>query len=387
MRSGRTGTIPAAGRILALALLVLLALPARPLVAQDEPPEDEREPWDIEDRDELREQGWQFREGNLATGSAGGGALALTVGFLVHGIGHLYIGDNRSALQLLAAEGISIVTLVAAGLLRSNTTSDAQHEVANGLQTFGWSLFVSSWLADVIGTFKGRSIPLPPNTAEAGGLAAEIHYSALPGSTLGFGGIFSGRLPLEVGRFLLTPETQLSLDFGYRLFGVTAGFEIPVTERHTAFSFEGSILDESYNYSNVGSGRNQIGLMARFAFDLGELMEHLDGMVWRNGVGVTADFFYFDSDQNRRFQFDQLAWQVPFDTELSFNLSRALNLSLGLAHRNDHLVGAASNGAYTYEEISFSPRNRLGFEVRAEQGRFNRLWVGFRYVLAGARAE
>lgn len=80
-----------------------------------------------------------------------GTALFISVvpGFVVHGAGHFYVGKKRDAVLLFAGELASFGLLYAGagGLVASSGESDE----ATTLYFLGVSLFISTWIYDLIG--------------------------------------------------------------------------------------------------------------------------------------------------------------------------------------------------------------------------------------------
>ena len=66
---------------------------------------------------ELVEAGFQFSDGASQFGSTDALLISLTAGTLVHGAGHLYMGDTSTAVNLMIMEGVGVfMSLLSAGV-------------------------------------------------------------------------------------------------------------------------------------------------------------------------------------------------------------------------------------------------------------------------------
>ena len=83
--------------------------------------------------------------------------VALIPGSLVHGAGHWYRGDLKSSQRILFLEGASLLALLSAYSMEHSLDQEKAFN-RSSTQWFyhiGGVLFVTTWLADIIGAFRG----------------------------------------------------------------------------------------------------------------------------------------------------------------------------------------------------------------------------------------
>ena len=83
--------------------------------------------------------------------------VALLPGALIHGAGHWYRGDLKSSQRILFLEGASLLALLSAYSMEHSLDQEKAFN-RSSTQWFyhiGGVLFVTTWLADIIGAFRG----------------------------------------------------------------------------------------------------------------------------------------------------------------------------------------------------------------------------------------
>jgi hypothetical protein len=78
--------------------------------------------------------------------------IASVPGFFIHGLGHYYIGDNKTGGWLLASEGASIILFYSAlaGLAAHTDCPECHKTGINILGCSGLILFFGSWIIDFV---------------------------------------------------------------------------------------------------------------------------------------------------------------------------------------------------------------------------------------------
>lgn len=364
-------------RLAPLATLALVACLAAPAAAQVDPRT-------LAD-DDLAGQGWEFRERPSTPGSVGAGVLALTAGSVVHGAGHMALADRRSWLHLLVGEVIGVVAFGTGTAVDAATDGDGGEIAGAALQTAGASLFIATWIADVVGAFKGTGTKLATNTRELPGLNLEVFYSALVADGIDASNLATVSLPLVTRRLVVTPTVEADATLDYRHLSADVAWRQHFTWRPLTWFEVAAIGVEEY-VDSAGFGRNEVGGRVGFSLDVGDVLPHVRGLVWRNHVGVASSWLYFDSDGRRRFVRDQQQLRVPWGFRLDMNVNRSVNMGVGYEGPDDRLVGSASSRfGRAIGRVAVVPRNRIGVELRLEQGAFTRLWAGLRWQLIAAR--
>ncbi len=336
--------------------------------------------------DALTVEGWEFQRQEVVRGSATAGLLALTVGSLWHGVGHFAVRDRPTMWRLLVAEA-SALGLAAGGVLTlALAEGEGARAVGRLLNLSAASLFLGSWVADVVGSVKGNGSELPENTMELRGLSLEAYYTLLLEEGLGINTVGVGRMSILSGRLVAQPEVEFQTDLDYLGLGGYAGYRHPLSRfsRQTFLELGGGIREDRVR--SWDAGRTQVRARAMLSLDLGVLIPHLSGLVWRNGVEVTADHTWLADSRRNHFAADARTWALPFDFALSGNISRYVNVQAGYRSRRDLLVGQQTpDFGVLFGRVSVVPVNRLGIDLQVEQGAFVRLWAGIRYVIAGPR--
>ncbi len=364
-------------RVASLATFTVLACLAAPAAAQVDPRT-------LAD-DELAEQGWEFRERPSTPGSVGAGVLALTAVSVVHGAGHMALADRRSWVHLLVGEAIGIVAFGTGTAVDAATDGDGGEVAGAALQTAGASLFVATWIADVVGAIQGTGTKLATNTRELPGLNLEVFYSALVADGIEASNLATVSLPMVTRRLVVTPTVEADATLDYRHLTADVAWRQHFTWRPLTWVEVAAIGVEEY-VDSAGFGRNEIGGRVGFSLDVGDVLPHVRGLVWRNHVGVASSWLYFDSDGERRFVRDQQQLRVPWGFRLDMNVNRSVNMGVGYEGPDDRLVGSASSRfGRAIGRVAVVPRNRIGVELRLEQGAFTRLWAGLRWQLIAAR--
>jgi hypothetical protein len=337
------------------------------------------EPWDL-GLAELRAQGWQVDAEDVQPGTFGARLVAFTGGVVVHGAGHLMLGDEVSAFRMLLGEALGAGAALGGRAIATNqSTGSPLRPVGEGLAVVGTSLFVTTWLADVVGSVRGTGAPLPRNTRRLDGLEIEAWYTTrVAGSRITNIGVLSVPVHLRHATFGL--EAQVDSTAEYRRLGGYAGGRLPMGhDGLTALELGAFAFDE--RLTSRGTGRTTVEPTLALALDLGAVWPHLTGMLWRNSAAVRVDGLRFAPDEGfSLFSGDRLI-RFPVGTELSMNVNRGVNLGIGYEQRDDLLVGALDAGGVVRGRLSIVPRERVGIDVVLEQGAWVRAWLGVRWFV------
>jgi hypothetical protein len=330
---------------------------------------------------ELEAAGWRYSRQRANPGSPGAGIFALTLGLPVHGSGHFLVGDRRTGWRLLGMQGASLGVFATGAAMWHASEGAGARMTGSTLQALGASVFVASWLADVLGATKGSGADLPANTYRAGGLSAEFGFATLIGEGAPATTTFRIALPFDARRFVLRPDVELGTDFDAQRFGIYAGWRVPTSKRPSSFvEFGAGGFDEWFGDAQVG--RTQVRGTVRWSYDFGDGFRHLANLVWVNDVSVATDYAMLRP--NDRFRRSQRSIHVPFGFVVHTNLDQGVNLALGYRHDRDRWVGTLGRRAGSVTaRLGIVPRNRLGIELEGEQGAYTRAVIGLRYVIAG----
>lgn len=338
-------------------------------------------PWRLSE-DELRQDGWQFEEGSFRRGKPLAGLAAIAFGIPIHGVGHLLVSDTDSMFKLLMSE-IAALGVAGIGTLFRDASPKYSGLWSAGqtLQVTGLSMLAGGWIADIVGSFKGTTVPLPRNSLDLRGLSAEVHYTALFSDTVDVGSVAVAGLQWSSdglqarGRFSYGPAND------YWRGEVSAEFRIPFLSGGNTYVALWSEFGEEL-FRGAGWGRDFLLAGGGVSLDIGELLEHTRGLVWQLRVGAGAQVFFYESQGDRRFLRRNVRMFAPVDTLIAMNLNRGLNVAVGYRHRPDEVVGTLTrHGGVFYQRFTVLPIDRLGIHLQLEQGDWLRLWIGVRYYL------
>lgn len=339
------------------------------------------EPWLLSD-EQLRDAGWEFRDQSFRRGSPLAGLAALTIGIPFHGVGHLLVGDNDSMFRLLISEVLAL-GVAGVGTIMRDAAPHRNGVWASGsaLQVAGLSAFAAGWLTDVVGSFKGTTVPLPRNSANLKGMAVDLHYTVLFSNEVEVTSVGVVGFQWLGERFSLRPVFAFGPGEGYYRGDLLGEYRHPFwRSSQSYFSVWGEIGEEIFGQSDWGREVALFGLGV--SVDMGDLLEHTRGLVWKLRAGTGVQSFHYSSQQHRRFLPGNVRLLVPVETSIAMNLNRGLNVELGYRHRPDELAGTVARfGGTLYQQFTVLPINRLGIAMRLEQGAYLRLWVGVRYFI------
>lgn len=354
------------------ASLALSALPARA-----EPP-----PTTEQAQSEL---GYKARGEDQPPGSLLGGAIAVGPGFLVHGLGHYYAGDSRTALSLLLAELAGIGLIIAGSVIDDSTNGGGSTGgIRNALTHSGVLLFFGSWVADIVGTFKGAE-SFDSSSRRTRGNVLGIAYRFTENPLTPFKHHLVTRLSLDSGRIWLRPELdlevgldlwQLALDAGVRLFvgdnphnrialGVNGRRHAVRQFGYTATSAAG-FVDWQVDLGLVVRGMRNFYLFNRTGYGLFALQF---GDRTNDAPGLSTTYDFVDS-------------YLLFETGIALNTGRKTNVSLAVIQDPTRDLAASSpDGGMLELSLLHRQSSDLDIELSATSGDGWGVWLGLGYGL------
>ena len=160
--------------------------------------------------------------------SAAGTALAIVPGALVHGTGHLVVGDTKTGLRLLALEGAGLGVL-ATGFIPIVLSGASRRLIgpAAALSAAGVGLFAISFLADIYGVVAPASGVGAP-MLNAPSLVAAIGYRYVYDPVFAYRNFMVQEIDYRTGSWRIHPSAWFAFDdtnarlrahFAYRLTG------------------------------------------------------------------------------------------------------------------------------------------------------------------------
>ncbi len=344
-------------------------------------PPTEDDPWTLQD-DQLRASGWQFEDRQFRRGSAAAGLAAMTAGLPFHGVGHLIVGDNEAMFRLLVSEVLSLGVMGVGTLMRTGATRHNGLWAGGAmLQVAGASAFGAGWITDIVGSFKGTTVPLPANSSWMEGMAVDMHYTLLFSGEIDVSSVGVVGFQWRTKRFFIRPEFSFDFDGGYYRANLQGDYAIPLGFGQNTYALLWSELSEEI-VSRSHWGREVLLGGVGLRLDVGDLFEHIRGLVWELRLGAGVEAFHHQAQNHRLFLRRNIRVMLPVQTSITMNLNRGVNVEVGYRHRPDDLVGTLTRyGGTLSQQLTVLPVRQLEIAIRLEEGAYFRLWVGLRYYL------
>ena len=343
---------------------------------------------DVEGKDDeaLQAENWETRDVNIRTSSLNCGLWAILISPFWRGYGHHCIGDDASHYKLLGMEGASLV-LLTSSLLMGTLSNDSKSLSGTwkSMFHFGATLFVASYLFDVLGAFKGNLFALDPNHRDPFGHSVEVRLRWLPSNdfNLGIQLDYKYRHP----RFWINPYAYVdAIDLERWSGGVDAGAVLwHGQRRHTYIALA---ADASYEDNLAGEFTffNVIPYV-EFSLDLGTWFEHLAELRFVNRLGIGVDLYNFKPAKTST-PFRDYNTVLVLESELSINLLEDLNLAFIYRYRPDFHIGQISAPSRVFNtlmvpgvgifslDLDFAISNGFTANIEVNFGSSIDFWVG-----------
>ncbi len=305
---------------------------------------------DIENKteEELLEDGWETREINASKSTVKCGLWSILASTVWRGYGHHCIGDETSHYRLLAMEGASIAMLATSLIMGSLTKDDkALSSTWKSLFHFGTTLFISSYIFDVFGTFKGDKFNLAENHLDPYGNSVNLSLRWLPSDDidLGLELTYTYRTP----RFWVSPYGYLDVSgISNYAIGVDTGVALWYGEK--THSYVAIALDGQFD-DHLKNDYNSIRLIPyiEFSLDLGTWFPHLAEFRFVNRLGIGVNLFNFEYAPTKPFtDYDTL---LVLETGLNLNLVKDVNFGVIYRYRPDYSVGTISAPSRLFQTV------------------------------------
>ena len=330
-------------------------------------------------------EGYNPRQEDEPAGSLLGGAIAIGPGFLVHGLGHYYAGDTRTALTLLLAELTGIGLAVAGAIVQVRTNgAGSTGGVGNALVHAGTLLFLGSWAADIIGTFKG-SESFEPSSRRVKTRMIGLAYRFTDNPLTPFKHHLVTRLTLDNGRFWIRPELdleaglelwQLSVDMGGRIFVGDNPFNrigVGLNARRHAVRLFGYTATSAVGF-------------VEFQVDLGQVVQGMRNFYLFNRTGYGLLGYQFGPTLGEApglgFDFDFTDTYLLFETGFAVNVGRKTNISTSIVQDPTRdLAAGSADGTQFQLGLLHRQSADLDIELSLTSGDGWGVWLGLGYGL------
>jgi hypothetical protein len=381
-------------RVLVTFLVLLLgcALSGRPALAQepDDGDEDPNAPWNLSEQ-ELEATGWQWSPAGLEDGSVVSGILAATVpGVVFHGVGHITAGDDRTGWTLFVAELVSVASMGAGFLTRELTDSDGGWAALYRPTTLlGGSIFLATWLLDVIGTFKGSSSDFPSSSHSVRARSLSVAYTYLASEGLPLANAVVADVHIDWGPFFFDLGSDFGLDAEYVRFDLGAGMRFGLGRRDLSYIALELEASEAI-FGDLGFAFEAIVATVGLSLDLGDVFAHLDGVIYRNRIGFGTQLIRFDFDESSGpLAPDNVSNLMVAEASMSANATENFLIEIGYLDRPDALLtNVSSSVAAFFATLTLVVSERFDVYVDGRLGDGFQLFTGTTvYLSRGAEAD
>ncbi|MEE2757749.1 MAG: hypothetical protein VYA30_13925 [Myxococcota bacterium] len=339
------------------------------------------------------QQGYTGRPEDLKPGSLLGGSIAVFPGVVFHGLGHIYTEDYGVALSLFAVEILGIGMMTASQVLNSKYGGSSKTAPAEqALSHVGFILFMASWAADVIGSYKG-SAPFTILDKRADGTRLGIRYRFAENPLNRFRHHFVLSVSFETHRLSIQPWLDLEASLERRELGIEASMLTVGESRlknHLSLGIRGARLE---NHPDGWANQSFMGFIDT-RFDLGRWISTLKKFFLFNRIGYGFSGY----------QFSETAENVPSllkDIELSdYWLYLESGANLALASNTDFKISLVQDPTGVISPVKLSSavfdtsanevlkiemnhryEDNAGIEVQVVLGSGFGIWLGLEYAL------
>ena len=345
------------------------------------------------DEQELRDAGFVFGDQSRGAGARSTGTLlAITAGTLVHGVGHWYLGDQRSATALAIMEGASVLLWSAAGFLPLLSGADfGQAPYSRPLLYSGLGLFGASYVLDVIGTIQGSEQLSFRNANRVKGASVGVRYGYLQLDDVDTRNVMRVDLEADAGwGYLLGHSVQ---DVGLQLstYQSTLGGRIwrdakrPQTQVFVEAEGDWLVFRKTGRFERLMA----VGRVGG-ALDLGAFSSHFNRVALGFKGGYLRQWYAFPEAQD----YDPLrdastpegfahgVGGLSLETFVHFNLSERMHARFAYTRQDGaFLHDLDARWGVPSVQINYRSAQRLDIEIVGQYGSGLGLWTGLRYWL------
>lgn len=321
-------------------------------------------------KDEASEAGFEFGAAERTSERTGATLLALSGGALVHGVGHWYVEDPRTALFLVGAEGVG-AALAGLGAATWLTHRDDPSASAFAASTFhvGTGVFGLSYLLDVVGVILGAQGSDGANAREPRDLSLEGNYRYLGAEGYPLQHHFRGGLDFRMDPVYGSASTGQEFQFEGSSYTGTIGVLWWRGDRPWTYAYvegAGDMLDFR------GAGRFQrwnAELRAGLSLDLGLVAHHLERVAVGTEFGYGRAWYFTGSQVDRSLRAAVGTGHIPVEVYSHFNLSERFHLRVEYEKSSARRLQATRRlGGIGGLEMRFDSTDLLDLQLGAEFG-------------------
>lgn len=321
-------------------------------------------------KDEASEAGFEFGAAERTSERTGATLLALSGGALVHGLGHWYVEDPRTALFLVGAEGVG-AALAGLGAATWLTHRDVPSANAFAASTFhvGMGVFGLSYLLDVVGVILGAQGSDGANARDPRDLSLEANYRYLGAKGYPLRHHFRGGFDFRIDPVYGSATTEQEFQFEGSSYAGTVGVLWWRGERPWTYAYlegAGDLLDFR------GAGRFQrwnAELRTGLSVDLGLVAHHLEQVAVGTELGYGRAWYFAGAQVDGPLGAADGTGYIPVEVYSHFNLSERFHLRVEYEKSSPRRLQAtrrlAGIGAL---EMRFDSTDLLDLKLTSEFG-------------------
>lgn len=251
---------------------------------------------DVTTRDDLRAAGFRFGDYSGSRRRSTAFLMALFPGLVLHGAGHLYLGERSTAIALAMMElgGLSMIGLGSV-LPLAFSGRLAGSGAARPVFYTGMGLILSSYVIDVVGVTRGPKPLLYSSPLRREGVSLELGYEFMQTRYYPLNNIINGRLNVDTGGAFFRGNTTQDVSLLTSRYGGELGWRplrIADTEHQVFVKGTGDFLQ----LRDLGRfSRLEVGVQAGGVLDLGVFTPQLR----RVYMGISAGY------NNQRYAFPE----------------------------------------------------------------------------------
>ena len=273
--------------------------------------------------------------------SAAGTAMALVPGLVVHGAGHLTVGETKTGLRLLALEGTGLGVL-AAGFLPIVLTGASRRLIgpAAALTAAGVGLFAISFLADIYGVVApagGTGAPL----RETPMLQTALGYRYVYDPTFSYRHFMAQEIDYRTGSWRLHPTAWFAFDdtnarlrahVAYRVAGPLPRGK-PLSRDGSFIDVEGAITRHAFTSNRFSTTTFEVAVAGRL--DMVRIGPSLRGSFAEMSAGMATQAYSYDVRDATADVGELLLLRFGFGMYLGFPGTPQGEITVFYDHRHD----------------------------------------------------
>ncbi len=282
---------------------------------------------------ESLDEDYQQRPDKSHPGSVKGGALAFFPGFLVHGIGHIYIDEDATGYWLLGAGLLGLGLYGTEAMIERRFDSNTGASLARRIIGHeAMVLFLGSWMADMAGSLKG-SAPFAESAIPLRRSSYGLSYRYVGNATHAFYHRACAKLAFDWERYYLETDLEMHLDWelGLREIGMDGGARV-LRGRNPRNHLALGVAVRRTEDRRHGVATSELLPYLQWQVDVGGVLKTLRNLylVSRLGYGLTAYQFSFNPNNVPAMVSDYDFFDQWLFLETGFSLNPSPRSRMGL---------------------------------------------------------